>query len=154
MNLNFPHYTFATNSGLVVLKFPEEKGRVLFALRTNLDKLHFWLANSKAGTAVEVAASGKDEPFIAVLYQHDGGQYSKIYKPIFSKEENGIILFECKSAEVSVAKKQFEKTYTNRLIVEMAADHAALRETFLEASQEVEKENKIVVNTQPKLILN
>lgn len=154
MNLNFPHYIFPTNSGLIVLKFPEEKGRVLFALRTNLDKLHFWLAHSKAGTVVEVETSGENEIFIVVLYQYDGGQYSKIYKPNFSKQEGNILLFECERTEVTVANKQFEKTYTNRLIVEMAADHAALREAFLEASQEVEKESKIVVNTQPKLIIN
>lgn len=154
MNLNYPHYIFPTSSGLIVLKFPKEKGRVLFALRTNLDKLHFWLAHSKAGTVVEVGASGKDELFIAVLYQHEGSQYSRIYKPIFSKQEGNVIYFDCEPAEVSIAKKQFEKTYTNRLIVEMAADHAALRQAFLEASQEVERESKVLINTQPKLILN
>lgn len=153
MNLNFPHYIFTTNSGLIVLKFPPEKGRILFALRTNLDKLHFWLANSKAGTVVEVGAGGKDELFIAVLYQHEGSQYSRIYKPSFSHQEGSVIYFDCEPAEVTVAKKQFEKTYTNRLIVELAADYAALRDTFLEASQEIEQESKIVVN-KPKLILN
>lgn len=153
MNLTYPHYTFATNSGLIILKFPQEKGRILFALRANLDKLHFWLANAKAGTVVEIGAGGKDEPFIAVLYQYEGEQYSRIYKPIFSKQEGSVLYFDCELTEVSVAKKQFEKTYTNRLIVEMAADHAALREAFLEASQEVEKESKIVTN-KPKLILN
>ena len=152
MNLNFPHYIFHSEAGMIILKFPEEKGSILFALRTNLDKLHFWLASSKAGAVVEVGA-GKDELFIAVLYQYEGEQYSRIYKPIFSKEEDGFILFECSPTDLTIAKKQFEKTYTNRLIVEMAADYASLRKAFIEASMEV-KQSKIVSNVKPKLIVN
>jgi len=154
MSINFPHYIFHSESGMIILKFPEEKGRILFALRTDLNKLHFWLAHSKAGTIVDLNESGKHQLFIAVLYQYEGGQYSKIYKPDFSKEEDGFILFECSPTDLTIAKEEFEKTYINRLIIEMAADYAALRQAFLEASAEVVKQSKIVTDVKPKLIVN
>lgn len=152
MNLNYPHYIFPKGKDLFVVKFPPQKGRVLFALETDLNKLHFWLAHSKAGTVVEINEEAAAQTFIAVLYQHEGKQYSKIFKPIFSRKESNVHYFDCETTDVTVAKAQFDKTYVNRLIVEMAADYAELREAFLEAFREVE-ESKILVN-KPKLILN
>jgi hypothetical protein len=137
---------------LIAVKLPESEGRILYAHKTTMAQLGFWMAYVLPGKSFDASSQ---EMVLAALYQKDGEQFSFFYKLNIVKQiqlkNSKIFLCESSFLFPPVKAKELEKVYINKLIMQMADEYQKIQGIFLENRyEEALEELDILINSQDK----